>query len=293
MAELEFPAMGTTAHVIVEGGRNGLVELARSRVADLEERWSRFRPDSEVSRLNRDGWARISPETAGLISRSVSGWERTGGRFDPTVHRAMVSLGYDRDFAAIDAGGATVDTTGAAPGCDGIELGGGMARLPDGVGVDPGGIGKGYAADLVAEELVASGAEAALVNLGGDLRAVGCPEAGGWGVRVTEPGAGVELTLTLGSGAVATSTPLRRRWNGGGLIRHHLLDPRSGMPIRPTAPVLVSVVAGEGWWAEVCTKAAMLTPPALLPGMLDEAAALVVHPDLTRTMVNRMEDYLQ
>ncbi len=293
MTEISFRAMGTTAHVIVEGGGKGLIEMARTRVADLEERWSRFRPDSEISRLNRDGWARISPETVGLISRAIAGWERTGGRFDPTVHRSMVDLGYDRDFSAIAANTASDHTTTAAPGCVGIQVTGGLARLPNGVGFDPGGIGKGYAADLVAEELVAAGASAVLVNLGGDLRAAGCPAAGGWGIRVAEAAAEVDVTLTIAAGAVATSTPLRRRWSSGGVARHHLIDPGTGRPTPATAPVLVSVVAGEGWWAEVCTKAAMLTPPTLLAGMLGEAAALVVHSDRTRTTVNHMEDYLQ
>lgn len=293
MAELRFAAMGTTAHVIVEGGDSGLVEMARRRVADLEARWSRFRPDSEIATLNRAGWAWIGPETTGLIERAVSGWERTGGRFDPTVHRAMESLGYDRDFSSVAAGTVSEEITGAAPGCVGIQVTAGMAQLPSGVGFDPGGIGKGYAADLVAEELLAAGATAALVNLGGDLRGAGLPEAGGWGIRVSEPAAGVDVTLGFSAGAVATSTPLRRRWSGGSAPRHHLLDPGTGLPTETTAPVLVSVVAGEGWWAEVCTKAAMLTPPALLSGLLDEAAALVVHPDLTRSTFNRMEDYLQ
>ncbi len=65
--------MGTTAHVIVNGGPGDLLGFARARIEDLEGRWSRFRADSEISRLNRHGYARVSPDTEDLVVRSISG----------------------------------------------------------------------------------------------------------------------------------------------------------------------------------------------------------------------------
>lgn len=291
MHEATFRAMGTTAHVVVNGSER-LLERAATRIEDLEARWSRFRPDSEISRLNRHGSGRVSQDTADLISRSISGWRHTGGRFDPTVYRSLVDLGYDASFEHIATSGGNPDTA-AAPGCGEIEVGGGVVRLPRGGGFDPGGIGKGLAADLVAEELVADGAEGAMVNLGGDLRAVGDSDSGAWVVRIDEPAAGVTATVAFEAGAVATSTPLRRVWQQGEARRHHLIDPARGLPFDDGAPTLVSVVAAEAWFAEVCTKAAMALPPGLLEGVLEDAAALVAYADGTVKWVNGMERYLR
>lgn len=291
MDEAVFPAMGTTAHVIVNGGPDGLVRLARERIEDLEGRWSRFRPDSEISLLNRHGSAQVSPDTAELVNLATTAWRRTGGRFDPTVYSAMNQLGYSRTFDEI--GSPAMAGTAPAPGCADIEVGAGVVRLPPGVGFDPGGLGKGLAADLVAEELMAAGAAGAIVNLGGDLRAMGDSEVGSWGVRVEEPSVGFSVGIAFGEGAVATSTPLRRVWRQEGVSRHHLIDPSRGLPVGDRSPALVSVVAGEAWWAEVCTKSAMLAPRPLLSGLLEKAAALVVERDGTQLLVNGMEAYLR
>ena len=151
--------MGSDAHVVVVGGP-----------ADLEGRWSRFLPDSEISELTRrtGEWVRLSPDTVLLVERALEAWRLTVGRFDPTVLGAVIRAGYDRSFEALDpsrAGGSPL-TVGAA----GIEVDGDRVRLPSGVGFDPGGIGKGLAADLVVAETRAAGAAGACVNLGGDLR---------------------------------------------------------------------------------------------------------------------------
>jgi thiamine biosynthesis lipoprotein len=204
----------------------------------------------------------------------------------------MIGLGYATTFDRIAAAPLEAELA-AAPGCGGIEVGSGVVRLPHGAGFDPGGIGKGLAADLVAEELLAAGAEGAVVNLGGDLRAAGNSETGAWVIRIDEPAAGVAATVAFEQGAVATSTPLRRTWTQGETRRHHLIDPGRGVPFDDTAPSLVSVVAAEGWWAEVCTKAVMSLPRALLGGMLEEAAALVAYRDGSVELVNDMERYLR
>ncbi|HET6953085.1 MAG TPA: FAD:protein FMN transferase, partial [Acidimicrobiales bacterium] len=121
---------------------------------------------------------------------------------------------------------------------------------------DPGGIGKGLAADLVTAELMAAGAAGALVNLGGDLRVRGEPPAGDvWSVAVAHPldPARDLLHLGLTDGAVASSSRLRRRWTQDGRDRHHLIDPRTGGPAG--SPLLaVTVVALDGWWAEAAAK---------------------------------------
>ncbi len=256
-----FRAMGSDAHVIVVGGPPGTADRARRRIDDLEALWSRFRPESEISGLTRRAgeWVTLSPEGLLLVQRAVEAWRVTVGRFDPTVLGAVIRAGYDRSFELLDrdgAAGASPLTVGAAA----IEIEGDRVRLPAGVGFDPGGIGKGLAADLVVAEALAAGAAGACVNLGGDLRVAGVPPNGAsaWTVAVEHPASPEPLALLgLHDGAVATSTTLRRRWTAGGQPRHHLIDPWTGAPSASDL-TLAAVVAAEGWAAEVLAKAVLL-----------------------------------
>jgi thiamine biosynthesis lipoprotein len=259
-AEARFRAMGSDAHVIVVGGAFDLATHARRRIDDLERRWSRFLPDSEVSAINQAAGAAVavSPETALLVRRAFAAWRITGGLFDPTVLGAVIRAGYDRSFD--DVAAAPRDgRSDLAPGASGIEVTDGTVRLPAGTGFDPGGIGKGLAADIVVAELRAAGASGACVNLGGDVRMTGvAPDGGDWTVAVQHPLANAPLThVGLRDGAVATSTTLRRRWRVDGATRHHLIDPATGRP-SATRITFATVVAGEAWAAEVLAKAIML-----------------------------------
>jgi len=256
-----FRAMGSDAHVIVVGGPPGGAERARRRIDDLEARWSRFRPDSEISGLTRRAgeWVTLSPESLLLVGRAVEAWRLTVGRFDPTVLGAVIRAGYDRSFELLAGHGGAAGASPLAAGAAGIEIDGERVRLPAGVGFDPGGIGKGLAADLVVAEALAAGAAGACVNLGGDLRVGGeAPDAPSWTVAVEHPAAPEPVALLgLHDGAVATSTTLRRRWSAGGEERHHLIDPWTGAPSTSDL-TLAAVVAAEGWAAEVLAKAVLL-----------------------------------
>ena len=270
-----FEAMGTHCHVAVVGGPPGLGEFAQRRVADLESRWSRFRPDSEISRLDRaDGRAtRLSEETYLLVSRAVDAWRVTEGAFDPTVIDALTAHGYDRSFEHVPENRQAPTTPARpTPGCSGIGLDPARrtVRLPPGVGFDPGGIGKGLAADFVVAELLAAGATGACANLGGDTVCRGdAPTALGWQIGVADPYHPDELHAVLGMawGAVATSTRLQRQWQRAGRHYHHLVDPRTGQP-SDRGIDSVTIVASSGWWAEVVAKAAFIAG-------CDEAASVV------------------
>lgn len=280
-AQLEFPVMGTTAHVIVVtdtiDAADAGVAFARARLEQLERRWSRFRPDSEITRCNAAAGAPVvvHPDTLLLVERAVDGWQRTDGRFDPTVLDAVVALGYDRDFDAIDrATPHPVAVTIPAPGGAGIVTDRvvGAVRLPPGVRFDPGGIGKGLAADLVAEALMQAGARGVLVNVGGDLRAEGdAPDADGWRIAVEHPVTGAPLAEPhLGGGAIASTWRTRRTWGGPDGPRHHLVDPATGA-CAATGLAGVTVLTGRAWWAEVLAKAAFVAGP------VDGAALLARH----------------
>lgn len=267
VAELHERAMGSTVHVIVHAGAGqaeALAWLAVRRIALLEQCWSRFRPDSELSRLNARagrGPVPVSTDLATLVDAMLTASAETDGRFDPTVHDSMRALGYDADFAAV-IGRAAVAAAAPIParGVAGIVLDrvAGTVTLPAGCAVDPGAIGKGLAADLVAGDIHAAGAVGVLVNLGGDLAAHGTAGDDPWVIGVRDdrlPDSPTVDTPTLGPGlrAVATTSSLRRRWAG----QHHVLDPRTG---RPTISDLaqVTVAAPDGARAESAATSALL-----------------------------------
>lgn len=298
--ERRFEAMGTSVHVIVVGAAGTVLDQIEHRVRDLEDRWSRFRPDSEVSRLNRADGVPVSvgPATIDLVERACAGWRLTNGRFDPTVLDQMNGLGYDRTFdelsspIARSAGESTTSSTtlAPAPGCAGIEIDphAETIRLPAGIGFDPGGMGKGLAADMASAEAMAAGARGVLVNIGGDLRVRGnAPEGDRWAIRLrddTLPDMDLGVIHLIDAG-LATSTTQRRRWRQGQSARHHLIDPSTGQPHTQGA-VLATAIAGDAWWAEVATKA--LIADADVP---DGCAALRVLADGTEQLLGGFEAF--
>jgi thiamine biosynthesis lipoprotein len=268
-------AMGTDVEVLAVGADAAAMATLGALAADAlearEARWSRFRPASELCRLNDAAGAPVvvSRDTFSLIARAVDAWRATGGRYDPTVLAALEAAGYDRDFDAVARDGdAVASTTVAVPGCGDVELDDlvSAVRVPRGVALDLGGIGKGAAADAVSAELLGAGVPGVtglLVNLGGDLRARGeAPMPHGWVVDVDDPLAtGRTGLLALAEGAIATSTKLRRSWTRGERTLHHLIDPRTGAPAE-SGLASVTVVAGEAWRAEVLAKAAFVAGAA-------------------------------
>jgi FAD:protein FMN transferase len=276
-----FRAMGSDAHLVVVGGRPGAVIRARARIIQLEQRWSRFLPLSEISRLNDVAGepVAVSADTILLVRRATEAWRFSGGAFDPTVLGPVIRAGYDRSFEQLASSGAegrrTVDRRGSLGlGAADIEIDGATVRLPAGTGFDPGGIGKGLAADLVVAELLAEGAAGACVNRGGDVRVAGsAPDGDAWTVSVDHPRRDRPLVhIGLRDGAVATSTTLRRRWTVDGVDRHHLIDPRSGLP-SDTDVELATVVAAEAWIAEALTKAVLLRRAEVAFDVIDGTAA--------------------
>ena len=177
--------------------------------------------------------------------------QRTGGRFDPTVHDALVAAGYDRTFEEVRAGSSIVATRPPAR-CRGAFAVSAQTReivLGPGVHLDFGGIGKGYAVDRACDLLAPSGP--CLVSAGGDLAVRG----GSWPVGVETLGR--TLSLELKSGAVATSGSDRRRWATTEGDAHHLIDPRTGAPA-DTDLLRVTVVGRTAVEAEILAKSLYL-----------------------------------
>jgi thiamine biosynthesis lipoprotein len=259
--ERHVTVMGTTAHIVlVDGGRRA-ASMAIDRLRDLERRWSRFLPDSEISRLNDHAGSPepVSAETALLVGLAQDGWRRTAGRYDPTLLHALRAAGYTDAVPrrALTRSDVATPSHHDPDLCGRIVLDrrAGTVRLPATAGFDPGGIGKGLAADLVAGDLVAAGVPGVCVNVGGDLRVWGRgPRDRRW--RISTP-AWDGRVLALAAGAVATSGVTGRTWTVAGQPHHHVIDPAT---LRPSGTNIESatVVAPAAWLAEVYALAALL-----------------------------------
>lgn len=253
--------MGGEAHLVIVAPEPAtLIATAVARALQLEQRWSRFIPTSDVSRLARSEGqpVLVSGDTIVALTRAVAGWEATAGRFDPTVGGALCALGYDRSFADIESV-ARPSGSRPAPGLSGVHIDPAtrLVTAPAGVLIDLGGIGKGLAADIVATQLRAAGAAGVCVNLGGDVRVTGTPpESDAWVVAVEDPSdRNAEVALVaIAEGAVATSNADGRTWRSGTTVTRHVVDPATGRSVEPVGAV--TVIAGECWWAEVLATAA-------------------------------------
>jgi thiamine biosynthesis lipoprotein len=262
--------MGTDVELLLDAEPGEPAETAfdeaEAEFERLEQVMSRFRDDSELSRLNRDGRAaNASEDLVRVVELALEARSATGGLFDPTVLDALVAAGYDRSFDALPAAGdgqprIVVIEPPVEPkptSCAGdVRVVDATIELGPGTHLDLGGIGKGYAVDRVADDLSAAGP--CLVNAGGDLAVRG----GAWPVGVTD-----EITLELTRGGMATSGRDRRRWQRGGEEQHHLIDPSTGLPAAD-APVRVTVVAGSATAAEVAAKTAFFGGQIDLPHVI-------------------------
>ncbi|WP_410573482.1 FAD:protein FMN transferase [Amycolatopsis sp. cmx-4-61] len=280
-----FPALGTTAELLVtDPTRLGeAVALLREEVAAIDLACSRFREDSEISRLHAAAGrqVRVGRLLAEAVDVALRAARLTGGLVDPTVGAAVRALGYDRDFPLVaadrDIATADRDTAGSpagaasrgaaphpAPGWHRVlfDPGRRLVVLPRGVHLDLGATAKALAADRAARRISATVGCGVLVNLGGDLRAAGPPPPGGWLVALgddhAEAAAHPDATVGLHrDGALATSGTTRRRWRRGGRTVHHIVDPRTG-DVPEARWRTVTVAAGSTVDANTASTAAIV-----------------------------------
>ena len=284
--------MGCQMALTVADAQRALAERAlddgQRLVEQIEAHLSRFRPDSELSRLNaRAGsWTAVSPLLGEALTAALRAARRTGGLCSPTLLDALEAAGYDRDFAEIATCPAGADVAvrpeplaaraprhvvarrlrpprpryRAGQAWRAIRLAENPPRVwvPGGVGLDLAGVEKGWTADRVADVLAQAGP--CLVDAGGDLAVRGAPAGlAGWPIAVADPlapDADFAQVLVRDAG-IATSGVDFRRWSRQGRPQHHLIDPRTGEPSRTDA-LTVSVIALTTEEADGHAKAALL-----------------------------------
>jgi thiamine biosynthesis lipoprotein len=275
--QLEFACFGGEVSLLVRGADEDeghrLAERGREMLLDAHRQLSRFEPDSELSRLNRDPRTEVptSPLLRRLVAAVLTAGSRSGGLVDGTLLDAIERAGYERsldgtepptvsrsDLAAQERAPARPNPT--ADWCAvGVDAQAGTVIRPPGVRIDGGGIAKGLLADLVGEELAA--AKTFAVDCCGDIR-LGGTSVLNRRIRVDDPFGTEPLhEFELSAGAAATSGITRRSWGGGGVsLAHQILDPASGRPAF-TGIVQATALAPTALEAEILAKSALLSGP--------------------------------
>jgi thiamine biosynthesis lipoprotein ApbE len=291
-AAASWRALGTLVHLVVT--EPSCLPAARSLLeADLaavDLACSRFRADSEICTLQTTGpttgqttgqttgptkgqaqGQQVSPLLAEAIAVALRAAELTDGDVDPTVGAAMSAIGYDRDFERIDrTGPAAPLTVRTVPGWREVRLEGRTLTMPAGVQLDLGATAKAWAADRSAARIARQAGCGVLVSLGGDIAVAGPAPQGGWRIRVQdvtgapdETPEGPYALIAIRDGGLATSSTKARRWQRGGDVLHHILDPRTGLPAEPVWRT-VSVAAGTCADANAASTAAVIRGRAAL-----------------------------
>lgn len=262
-------ALGGSLRVIVT--MPGSLRAAKAAVdlvvAAMDLAASRFRDDSELSRLNaspeRD--VTVSPLLAQAIAAALRGAELSGGAVDPTVGSAVRLAGYDTDFAQVPADGDRIRLYAErVPGWRAVRLDrtARTVRVPRGVEIDLGATAKALTSDLAAAAASkAIGGAGVLVSLGGDIAVAGEAPAEGWSIQTSDDSAApideTQEAISITSGGIATSSTTVRRWTRGGVVLHHIIDPATGLPA-DTCWRTVSVVAANCVDANIASTAAIV-----------------------------------
>jgi len=258
-----FMAMGSPCEIQVETGDPELARrlggIAEAEALRIEAKYSRYRDDSVLSRINRSGGVpvEVDSETAALLDYAATCFDLSERRFDVTsgvLRRAWKFDGSDR-IPSI----AQVEALLALVGWDRVEWQSPLISLPAGMEIDFGGLGKEYAVDMALQCVRQHSDAPILINFGGDLRVSG-PRSGGvrWRVLIEavedDP---ANAWLEIAEGALTTSGDTRRFLCKEGVRYCHILDPRTGWPVRD-APRSVTVAAPSCMEAGITSTLAML-----------------------------------
>ena len=246
-AESTFFAMDTVMTLrLYEGEDETLLDQAEDRVKELEALLSVTDPDSEIYALNHTGTAELSPETADLLDTALGMCERTGGALDISIYPILRAWGFTTGEYSVPGEEAIaallplVDYTK-------VEHGGRSAALPEGMEIDLGSVAKGYTGDVLAGYLKENGVTSALLDLGGNIQAVGAkPDGSPWRIGIRDPeGDGNIGVVEVIDQAVITSGGYERYFEEDGVRYWHILDPKTGAPAR-SGLVSVTVIGDSG-----------------------------------------------
>lgn len=278
-AGTRWEALGTSVVLRVTDQRAlGAARTALERELDaIDGACSRFRGDSELSRLNtRAGRATsVGPLLLEAVTLALQAAELTEGDLDPTIGVALELAGYDRDWRLLEPVDGHDQAAAAAPArvhakvlsdwrAVSLDRDRGSIRVPAGMKLDLGATAKALAADRGAAACASAGGCGALVSLGGDIATSGPAPAGGWAVHVTDdhrsPPSAPGQRISIASGGLASSSTAVRRWRHEGRSMHHIIDPATSRPVLSPWRT-VSVAAAS------CAEANIAATAAIIRGM--------------------------
>ena len=241
-----FFAMDTVMAVSADGVDGALLEACEAEALRLEALFSVTRPDSDIARLNADGAATLSDDTAHVLTEALRICGLTGGALDVTLYPVVRAWGFTGDAHRIP-GDDELATLLAKVDWSSVAVDGNRATVPEGVMVDLGAVAKGYASDRLAALLREGGADSALIDLGGNIYCVGAkPDGSAWRVGVRDPldTEGYVGALAVRDRAVITSGSYERYFVGDdGTVYGHIFDPATGRPA--DSGVISATIVGE------------------------------------------------
>lgn len=270
---LAFPALGTTCDVqyvapLGDAQAQAFERAALGWVMAFEAKYSRFRPDSLVSRINAaagTAWIEIDPDMEALLNLCDTLYAMTRGVLDPTALPLLRIWNYKAAQPRIPAE-AEIAAARALVGWKKVQREPGRVLLPQpGMALDFGGFGKEYAVDMVAQIAVERGISSALVDFGHDLRAIGAPPGRlAWHIGLEDPRRPGQPSGSVGltNRGIASSGDYLRCFTIGGRRYGHIIDPRTGWPV-----------------ANGCLQATVIAPSCLQAGVLSTTAFVLGHPD--------------
>lgn len=264
----EFRAMGSEWWLSADCDEAALAEAERY-VHEQEQRFSRFRCDSMLSRLNDDRQIE-DRDLADVTALALELRAATDGAFDPSLGSALVAAGYDRSFDRLSDATTDRPRCQTPPANPSIVVRGDRIELGEGGAIDLGGIVKGWTADQLGHLLRARGAQTVLIDAGGDLLIANneeTPELIGLGVE--------GYSVRLSQGAAATSSVTKRRWQTPEGEQHHIISPETALPA-DTRFALASVVAPDAATADALATALLANTERALPALAHLQAATLV-----------------
>lgn len=245
--ERTFFAMDTVMTLrLYQGGDGSLLDRAEARVRELEGLWSVTDGTSEISTLNHDGSAELSPETADLLRTALDMCRRTDGALDISTYPVLRAWGFTTGEYSVP-GGEAIAALLPLVDYGRVALEAGAAALPPGMEIDLGSVAKGYTGDALAALLKQGGAASALLDLGGNIQAVGSkPDGSPWRVAIRDPaGDGNIGVVEVADQVVVTSGGYERYFEEDGVLYWHIIDPATGWPAR-SGLTSVTVVGESG-----------------------------------------------
>lgn len=259
--------------------------------SDYEKVLSKTVAGSDIDRLNRAGGApvEVQPETAALLALAVEIGRESGGAFDVTVAPASALWDFRADEPQLP------DPDVLSDACRSIDfrnivIDGTAVTLKNGAEIDLGGIAKGYIADCVADYLRSQGVTSACINMGGNVVTIGTkPDGSPWTVGIRDPNGTPEQSaevLRLTDAAVVTSGTYERGFDLNGVRYHHILDPKTGMPVQ-NGLASVTIVGTRSALCDALSTACFVLGEEKSRPILSEygVSAIFLYADGTRSQI--------